>query len=148
MRRAFEGAVLGPRVRVVTVAAALALAGCWIGDGRLVARGKVLELGEPLRPIPGATVTIGEEGIAERTGRAQADGSYSASYNYGGMFPFDTNSRNPIVSVTAPGYQPLRWRFGDTSPSPQVKRRECEPSRWDCAILDFLLMPEDAAVPK
>ena len=122
-------------------AALILLPGCWVGDGRFVVRGKVLTKSDTaLKPVRGATVVVGDAPEANRRAETPADGTYVVTYAMGGMFPF-VNSGNPTVVFTAPGFQPRSVSLQGSSDTPDVTRRECDPPRNDCFVLDVVLAP-------
>lgn len=114
-------------------------------DGSYVVRGTVVtSSGTEVAPVKGATVKVGrasggdsEKGFA----RTSADGSYTANYVFGGMFPFIQGS-NPAVEVGAPGYQTSKLDLRGASTPSGVTRRSCEPPEPGCYVIDVVLVAE------
>jgi hypothetical protein len=121
------------------------LAAC-ITDGRYVVRGTVVTAsGEAIAPVDGATVKVGgaDGRTANGFARTSADGSYTTSYVFGGVFPFVTGS-NPAVEFAAPGYRTCRVDLRGSSAPTGVTRRACVPPEPGCFVLDVALTTERA----
>jgi hypothetical protein len=124
----------------------LLLSAC-IMDGRYLVRGTVMaDSGAVATPVVGASVTVGDTDGKTSNGRARtsADGSYTASYSFGGMFPFISGARPP-VEFAAPGYRKCRVDLRTSTAPLGVTRRPCDPPEKGCFVLDVVLVPDDSS---
>ena len=92
-------------VRPLTLCAPLLLLSACIVDGRYIVRGTVVgETGTTVTPLDGASVAVGSGRSANARTRTSADGSYTATYRFGGMFPFISGAC-PAVEFAAPDHR-------------------------------------------
>ncbi len=94
------------------------LGGC-LYDGMYVVRGRVSEeSGGVQKPLPGVTVAArnGRAGRPQRPATTGADGTYEASYWYGGMqLLFYVPTGDAYLEFAAPGYRTKLVRVRDAA---------------------------------
>ncbi len=132
--------------RAAAASLLLLLSAC-IMDGRYIVRGTVMgDSGTVATPVVGATVAVGHTDGKTGNGRARtsADGSYTTSYSFGGMFPFVSGARPP-VEFAAAGYRTCRVDLRSSTAPPGVTRRPCDPPEKGCFVLDVVLVSEDSS---
>jgi hypothetical protein len=138
-----------PLGRAAAASLLLLLAAC-IMDGKYIVRGTVMgESGTVAVPVVGATVVVGHADgkTGNGTARTSADGSYTTSYSFGGMFPFVSGAR-PAVEFAAAGYRTCRLDLQSSTTPPEVTRRPCDPPEKGCFVLDVVLVSEESSPPR